>query len=98
MAARLADEGNRAESASFSEAGFPVPESRVGGEGCEEDGGRGDDGSEAGIQEDFLQLPELRPPNIMPRGNVGTSTQGRNSSLKSSETSAIVGRVLCRDM
>jgi len=23
---------------------------------------------------DFLKLPELQPPNMMPRGNVGTST------------------------
>jgi hypothetical protein len=30
------------------------------------------------VQEDFLQLPELRPPNIMPRGNVGTSTKERD--------------------
>ena len=35
--------------------------------------------SEADL-EDFLQLPELRPPNIMPRGNVGTSTKEWNHS------------------
>lgn len=33
------------------------------------------DENEAADLEDFLQLPELRPPNIMPRGNVGTSTK-----------------------
>jgi pentapeptide MXKDX repeat protein len=40
----------------------------------------GDGVSREDLDEDFLQLPELRPPNIMPRGNVGTSTQESNPS------------------
>jgi pentapeptide MXKDX repeat protein len=44
------------------------------------------------LDEDFLQLPELRPPNIMPRGNVGTSTQESNPSRAVYGAASIIAR------
>ncbi len=61
-------------------SGEEVSRDEVSREEVNSDAVSGDGVSREDLDEDFLQLPELRPPNIMPRGNVGTSTQESNPS------------------
>jgi pentapeptide MXKDX repeat protein len=58
----------------------------------------GDGVSREDLDEDFLQLPELRPPNIMPRGNVGTSTQESNPSRAVSGAASVMVREILKNL
>ncbi len=86
------DEVSRDEVSRDAVSGDAVSRDAVNGEEVNSDAVNGDGVSRGDLDEDFLQLPELRPPNIMPRGNVGTSTQESNPSRAVSGAASLVVR------